>query len=463
MITAVLILVTAVGLGIGAWHAARLTRGAPRSERWVWALVAILLALGTVQRVVLGIRTLGAEDIQLTLGIQVSLAVSSVTVALVLSWIHPVLRRYREADAARRQSDERLRRALSGASNPIGIADAGGRWIYTNDAGCTFFGYPREQILGRPFRDFLAGSGPTTTSGVEVAREQGSARIIREVIRGDGTHVTVQCDLIPFENDSVLIIGHDLTAQQEADAARTRVQRLEAVSSLAGGIAHDFGNLLSIIGVTLGLTAEEGRSTIPLDRALRANERARQLTRELVNVSKEAVERANQPAPKPIDIRPFVSDAVEAMRVGLDERIALTFDDVEGPLVVRASPSDIDRICMNLLVNARDAVTDYLEDVPGSPTAASIHVSLGSEGQAGNGGSTVEITVEDSGAGVPENIRERIFEPRFSTKSPGRGDGLGLAVTKELVLGLAGTIETRESTSGGAAFTVRIPQAQTTV
>ncbi|MBM4410477.1 MAG: PAS domain-containing protein [Chloroflexi bacterium] len=205
MITAVLILVTAVGLGVGAWHAARLTQGAPRSERWVWALVAILLTLGMVHRVVLGIRTLGAEDIQLALGIQVSLAVSSVTVALVLSWIHPVLRRYREADAARSQSDERLRRALSGASNPIGIADAGGRWIYTNDAGCTFFGYPREQILGRPFRDFLAGPAPTTTSGVEVAREQGSARIIREVIRGDGTHVTVQCDLIPFENDSVLI------------------------------------------------------------------------------------------------------------------------------------------------------------------------------------------------------------------------------------------------------------------
>ncbi len=453
--------ISVAALAVAAWAAFDLSRGAARGEARVWLIVGLALALSAAERTFAAIQYARAGHAALPGTVQVSLLLGAVTLAGMAAALRPIILRYRRAAEARRESDARFRRALSAASDPIGIIDGDGIYSYVNDAGCEFFKYPREQILGRHFRDFIADVDPSSKGTVDRAVGVGAAQVEREVRCGDGTVVPVYCDLIALGDDSVLLIGHDLSARRDAEASRARAERLEAVSTLAAGVAHDFNNLLSVIGVSLDMAMEDAGEPEHLGRAIRATTRAAGLSRELIEFARAAVDRAQRPASLTPDIRAVVSDAVDATKEGLDRRIRLQLDLPPAPLPVAAGSGDVHRICTNLLTNARDAVLESLIE-SADPGTARGHVDLSVRmvgAAVEHAAPGVEIVVRDTGTGMSPEIRDRVFEPFFTTKTATQGYGLGLVATRELVAELDGTITVDSRPGVGTTFTVWLPLA----
>ncbi|MDA1062561.1 MAG: ATP-binding protein [Chloroflexi bacterium] len=457
--------ISVLALLAGAAVALDLARGAGRGEQRAWIVAAVILAFAAIQRAVLAIQYAAGDHEPLTAPMQLSLLFGALMLTGIVSFVRPIIVRYRRAEQARRESDERFRRALSAASDPIGIVDGEGRYLYVNDAGCAFFEYSRDAILGRHFRDFIADADPSPRGTFDRATAVGAARVEREVHRGDGSTAPMDCDLIALGDGNVLVIGHDLSARRDAEAARTRAERLEGVSTLAAGVAHDFNNLLATIGLSLELAIEQGNSTTPLDRAVRATTRASGLARELIDFARSTVDRGHRPAGVTADIRSILSDAVEATKEGLDPRITLQFDLPPAPIGVAAEPGDVHRICSNLLTNARDAVLETLDGDAPSAGGASGRIALSVDtvkGFPGRDRPGVAIVVRDNGAGMTPDVRDRVFEPFFTTKSAARGYGLGLAATRELIAQLEGAIVVESQPGAGTTFTVWLPLARQT-
>lgn len=455
--------ISVLALLAGAAVALDLARGAGRGERRAWIVGGVLLAAAAIQRVVLAVQYAGSDHQPLTAPQQLSLLFGALMLAGIVSFVRPIIRRYRRAEQARRESDERFRRALSAASDPIGIVDGEGRYLYVNDAGCAFFKYSREAILGRHFRDFLADPDPSSRGTFTRAMAMGAARVEREVRCGDGSTAPMDCDLIALGDGSVIVIGHDLSASRDAETARARAQRLEGVSTLAAGVAHDFNNLLATIGISLELAIEEGSTSTPLDRAVRATTRASGLARELIDFARSTVDRGHRPVGVTADIRSILSDAVEATKEGLDARITLQFDLPPEAIGVAAEPGDVHRICTNLLTNARDAVLESLDGDSPAPAGENGRIGLSVDTLrrfADRDRPGVAIVVRDNGAGMTPDVRDRVFEPFFTTKSSARGFGLGLAATRELIAQLDGAIAVESEPGAGTTFTVWLPLAK---
>ena len=460
MVREIAFVISAAALLIAAAEAFLLARGAPRREARTWIVFGIVLLLGAAQRINIGVRGLLGEILPLPQGVEFTLLVNTIVVAATLWFLRPILMGYRAAEERRQMADERFRRALSESREPMAIINSTGEYTYVNDPGCAFFMYPRERILGRHFRDFVVDVEPESKGTVERAFREGAASVEREILRGDGKRIVVESELITLGDGSILIIGHDLTERRRVMQAQVRIQRLEAVGALGAGLAHDFNNLLTIIRGALELASEYGTERVSLDGAVRATKRASSLAQELIDFSRVAIEHASRPEPDVIDIRNVAAESNRAVSTNLDHRVEMDFAYEPLPVLVRADPRDIDRICTNLLVNARDAIIEVIGTEPGSGQSGRIEMVIRSGESGPHDELLAEIVVRDTGPGVPTDLRDRIFEPFFSTKADGRGFGLGLAATHELVAALGGSIDVGPRDGGGAVFTVRLPIAR---
>jgi CheY-like chemotaxis protein len=242
----------------------------------------------------------------------------------------------------------------------------------------------------------------------------------------------------------------DLTGQRSREAANAKlearlqqVQRLEALGLLAGGVAHDFNNLLTPIMIHAEESIRRGHDDIRTGASLRhiitAASRARELTRQLLAFGSKQrllVQRAS------------LNDAITGMRTLFTRLLPETIDielDLSPDLpAVKADPSQLQQVVMNLAVNARDAM------------ATGGRLRFATASVAGGG---VELAVSDTGCGIPDDVRARIFEPFFTTKAEGLGHGLGLATVYGIVRQHGGTIEVDSEVGCGTTFTIRLPLA----
>jgi two-component system, cell cycle sensor histidine kinase and response regulator CckA len=247
--------------------------------------------------------------------------------------------------------------------------------------------------------------------------------------------------------EHVLLITTDVTQRRlvarallEKEERLHRAQHLETLGQLAGGIAHDFNNLLQAIEGNLSFVKEglqRGESPIEdLDQALRATERAGELTSRLL-----AVGRRSRVAPQRVELGSLVEQAMQMLRRVIPENIRLSHEVPPTQLLVSLDPSSFEQVLINLCVNARDAM----------PDGGSLKISV-----AADGDEHAVMLVSDTGGGIPPESLSRVFEPFFTTK--GAGSGLGLAVAAGIMAAHGGDITAHSDGHSGTTMKVRLPR-----
>jgi two-component system, cell cycle sensor histidine kinase and response regulator CckA len=250
----------------------------------------------------------------------------------------------------------------------------------------------------------------------------------------------------------------DLTAHKQLELQLVQSQKMEAVGRLAGGVAHDFNNILTAISgfgefalAELGPDAAAARSDV--EQVLAAANRAGALTRQLLAFSRQQVLQ-----PRVLDLNEVVSGVSPMLARIIGEDINLV-SKVNGRLgTVKADPNQLEQVLVNLVVNARDAM-------PGGGTVVieTANVDLDAEYASARDGVTpgphVMLAVTDTGVGMDSATRSRVFEPFFTTKDPGKGTGLGLATVYGIVKQSGGTVEVYSEPARGTTFKVYLPRS----
>ncbi|HEU4681430.1 MAG TPA: ATP-binding protein, partial [Gemmatimonadales bacterium] len=366
------------------------------------------------------------------------------------------------------ERDERYHQLVELAPESILIHD-GERVILANAAAARLAGAThRDQLVGQPIDNFLH---PPYLKSVEAQLLQSGDVVkrvppIRDVFcRLDGSKVEVEVTAIAFLDHgrpSAHLVVQDITERLDAQRAAhhaeehlQQAQRMEAVGALAGGVAHEVNNMMSVI---LGFSefllrdpAMAGERLSEVRHIVRAAERTAAVTRQLLAFSRRAFHQ-----PQVLDLGPVVHDLEPVVRrlLGEERHLALTS---HAPLQVRVDKGQLEQVIVNLALNARDAMP-----AGGTLTITTAEADL-REGFVSGDGVDIPATryaiivVRDSGVGMDEATQARVFEPFFTTKAVGQGTGLGLAAAAGIMRQNGGYIAVASEPGKGATFTLYLP------
>ena len=356
----------------------------------------------------------------------------------------------------------RLAMALEQAAEGIVITDPAGRILQVNPAFEIITGYTRQEVLGQPWRAFSGApeQAPLQAQVWEtlLRGEVWKGRLMGRHKRGHIFHE--ETTISPLRDAAGRVINYvvvkrNITREVSLEQQFLQAQKLEAVGQLAGGVAHDFNNILAALLLQMGLLQmnptlnPETRAAL-LDLEAEA-ERAVALTRQLLMFSRHSVL-----AIKPLDLNGVVANLLKMLSRLLGEQVELRFQAQADIPSVAADAGMVEQIVMNLAVNARDAMPGG-----GRITIATSVFALGEAEVAAHPerrpGRFVCLTVADTGCGMNEETRKRIFEPFFTTKEPGKGTGLGLATVHGIVAQHAGWVEVDSALGQGTTFRVYLP------
>ena len=250
--------------------------------------------------------------------------------------------------------------------------------------------------------------------------------------------------------------GHDVTERQQLTERLAESQRLEAIGTLAGGVAHDFNNMLAAILVNVTMAEQDlPPASLPAGRlqlARRAAERARSLVRQILTFSRRAPKQQQLQA-----LQPLVDEAIALLRSTLPPTVQVAVRPSALPLWASVDATQFQQLVVNLCTNAWQA----LKNERGQVRVSLSRVMLDAAQAAALGlraGEWVRLRVSDNGAGMDEGVRTRIFEPFFTTKPVGRGTGLGMAVVHGVVQASGGAIQVRSRPGRGTSISVYLPR-----
>ncbi len=312
-------------------------------------------------------------------------------------------------------------------------------------------GYSQAEVLGQGC-EFLRGPGtdPDFHSQVRQAMKTGS-ELVTEVLtyRKDGTSFWNEISLFPLHDSSgeltqVVGVHTDVSQRRRIEEQFLQSQKLEALGHLAGGVAHDFNSLLTVINGYSDMIKEGLASDSPLipmlEEIRRAGQRSAELTQQLLASSRRQVL-----TPRKLDLNSVVRKAAALLRRLLAQDIMLESELSEGLWPVMADPAQLEQVLMNLAVNARDAM----------PRGGTLR--LQTTNHQGDNGRQVLLTITDSGCGIRDEHRDRLFEPFFTTKRQGHGTGLGLSTVHGIISQSGGQITVESELEVGTTFHITLP------
>ena len=276
----------------------------------------------------------------------------------------------------------------------------------------------------------------------------------------DGRRVPIRvvCNRCELDGNAYIVsAGLDMTEHRALEQQFLQMQKMEAVGRLAGGVAHDFNNILTVInGYAEILLAkhplEEDPQRQELELIHQSGMRAGALTRQLLAFSRQQMMN-----PREVQLNDLVLDLDKMLRRLIGEDVQLTLELDPGLGVVQADPSQLEQVLLNLAVNARDAMPNggRLSIATSSIQLDESTVGMGDELKPGP---HVVLTVADSGIGMSEEVKARIFEPFFTTKALGQGTGLGLSTVIGIVRQSGGQIQVFSEPGAGATFKIYLPR-----
>ncbi len=339
-------------------------------------------------------------------------------------------------------------------------------YIWMNRAGRDFFG---DDAVGRDAAHYFVGD-QTTYEQVAPVFDGSTSRVYVESLqrRADGQTRLLAWHCSPLRDDSGRVTGalssaRDITDQAAAQRERMVLEerllqshKMEAIGRLAGGVAHDFNNLLTVVNGTADLARESLPAGHPartdLDTILDAGQQAAALTQKLL-----AFARRQMLVPRVLDLTAVVRGMEQMLGRMLGEGISLELALPEEPMLARVDRSQFEHVLVHLAANARHAM-DGEGRLAISVSTAPTLPSDGLEPAAAEAGGWVAVKMADTGCGMSEEVRARVFEPFFSTKERGRGTGLGLASVHGTIAQSGGTIEVESAPGHGASFTIYLPR-----
>jgi PAS domain S-box-containing protein len=370
--------------------------------------------------------------------------------------IRYAIERKRGEDALRK-SEAHYRTVLEHIGDAVFIADPDGRYVEVNPRACELTGYSRDELL----RLSSADTYPPDQRADAAARLRdvgvGASPIFeRQALRKDGTVITVEVSARTLPDGRLLATARDITERRQLETQLRQAQKMEAVGRLAGGVAHDFNNVLTAIFGYVDLLREELPPGSPADSDLaevrKAAERAAGLTRQLLAFSRQQVLE-----PIVLELNDLVEEFEKMLHRVIGEDVALRLALGKDAGNVRADPGQLQQVIMNLVVNARDAM----------PTGGSIILETSNADlteqyaelhQPVVPGRYVMLAVSDTGMGMTPEIRARIFEPFFTTKEKGKGTGLGLSTVYGIVKQSGGYIWVYSEVGRGTTFKTYLPR-----
>jgi PAS domain S-box-containing protein len=412
---------------------------------------------------------------------------SSVSVGFLIGRLNRSLYAERRTKEELQESERELKKIFNSSHDAFIIHGSNSRILDVNDRMLAMYGLSRDEALSISIAD-ISSSDTDMTLGEKYWQSamDGKDPVFEWKARrpGDNTIFDVEVGLkkLNWRGGEVVILAsvRDLTERKRAAADRERVQaqlvqaqKMEAMGTLAGGIAHDFNNVLGGIMGGLGLVeillrkenlADGDKIRAYLQTAIESAERAAEMTKQLLTLS-----RKRELKMTPVFVRNSINHVMNICRNSLPKSVDLDFQSVDSSLQVYADPTQIEQVLLNLCVNASHAMT--LMRAEGERQGGKLIVAAEPVNcdqaffylhPASILGSTyVRIRVEDTGVGMDEDSRKRIFEPFYTTKEQGVGTGLGLAITYAIVSQHGGFIDVYSEPGKGSMFTVYLPQMET--
>lgn len=376
------------------------------------------------------------------------------------------------ADKALRESEERYRRIVETAREGIWVIDSEYHTTYVNQVMADMLGCTPTEMIGRQPTAFMFAEDTAQFQERMVRRQQGQNDIYEyRFRRQDGGELWTMLSANPILDEEGHFQGSfamisDITDRKRVEEAKKKMeaqlqqaQKLEALGTLAGGISHEFNNILwGIMGsaelgmMNLGAKPEPAKLSANLKTILQLSDRARQLIIQIMAFSRKSA----------VDIRPvrphhIVEEAAKLLRGSIPKNIDIVCETDRSRGSILADPVQIQQIVMNLGINAYHAMEQEggvlrikLEEVIADSEIASQHPGL----KAGN---YLRLTVADSGTGMDQETLKRMFDPFFTTKMVGKGTGLGLAVVHGIVESLGGGIIVQSEPGQGTTFIIYFP------
>jgi len=365
-------------------------------------------------------------------------------------------RRRRQAEEALRESEERFRLLVENSSDLVGEASLDGRFLYVSPNFKTVLGYDVTDLLGTSIFDKVHRDD---LPGIRAAFKQPEMRAQFRYRLADGSYrwfeITGRVFAAGGGQRRAGFIARDITERRVLEDQLRQSQKMDSIGQLAGGVAHDFNNIMTVIQGQASLLDYE--MDLPpamkesLAEIIEAADRAAGLIRQLLTFSRKQIMQ-----PCDLDLNAVVRDMTRMLSRTLRDDISLVVNANTSLPLIYADKGMIEQILLNLAVNARDAMPDggRLEIETASVSVTPGETLLHPEAVPGP---AILLRVSDTGRGIPVEIQHRIFEPFFTTKEPGKGTGLGLATVHGIVRQHRGWIKLQSAADKGTTFRIFFP------
>ncbi|MDX9755769.1 MAG: transporter substrate-binding domain-containing protein, partial [bacterium] len=344
-----------------------------------------------------------------------------------------------QAEQALRESEQKYRELVEAANSIILRVNRQGIVTFINDYAQAFFAVEAEEILEKPitqtlFRQFEIPEGEGLTLDALLTQPEVFGTIESKIQKRNGEAAWISWAIKSMQEESgaqpeILWVGNNITHLKLVEEQLRHAQKMEAIGQLAGGISHDFNNLLTAILGYCDLAIKKTRGDTPLSKYLdeikMAGERAAELVQQLLAYSRKQVLRVET-----IDVNALITSMRTMVGRLIGETIELQMALAPHECWIKADPGQITQVILNLLINARDAMPDG-----GEITIETQAVQIESSAQPESipAGSYILLAIHDTGHGMDKETQKRIFDPFFTTKEVNKGTGLGLSTVYGIV------------------------------
>jgi PAS domain S-box-containing protein len=358
-------------------------------------------------------------------------------------------------------SEARYRLLVENQTDIVVKVDLEGNFLFVSPSYCRVFGKTEDELLGCQYMPMVHEEDRERTARamVDLLSPPHSIYVEQRVLTKDGWRWFGWADTAVLDDTSEVVaiigVGRDITARKRLEEKLLQSQKMEAIGQLAGGVAHDFNNILQAMRGHLDLAEKElgvdHDAAIHLAEIRQSSERAADLTRQLLAFGRRQVMQLEL-----FDLREQVGNTVKLLERVIGERVTLELERGVHPRIVKADARQLEQVLMNLCVNARDAM----------PNGGRITVIVGSRDVGeefcdahpwAHPGTYASLEVSDAGIGMDAATKAQIFEPFFTTKPVGEGTGLGLATVFGIVKQHEGFLEVDSSPGNGTRITVYLP------
>jgi two-component system cell cycle sensor histidine kinase/response regulator CckA len=323
-------------------------------------------------------------------------------------------------------------------------------------------GFTAAEVIGKPISMLRSSDSELEDLDVlfERVRREGGAEWEGVAVRKDGSRYRFHVSCAPMLDRKGELVGYvsitrDVSEQRMLEAQLAQAQRLESLGQLAGGVAHDFNNMLMVIfsrcDILLRVAESKDQRRFVNDIRLAATKN-RELTQQLLGAARRQVLE-----PEVVNLNEVVTSAMQLLAPTIGEQIAIRTELQDSLWNVRVDPGKLHQVLINLAINARDAM-------PGGGVLtietrnAHLDASYTRQHIGVKEGDYVTLVISDTGTGIAPEIRDRIYDPFFTTKDPGRGTGLGLAVVRGIVEQTGGRIWVYSEEGRGTTFRILLPR-----